>query len=89
MGQQPLSPINQKAVFTKNVMKAEIWRALYLVPHHGLRTPSEEIAFTALLKINSHSQMFKYAMVMAKAYFVCHIGPNLQISLIYAFIGCP
>ena len=24
----------------------------------------------------------------AKAYFVCHIGPNFQISLIYAFIGC-
>ena len=25
----------------------------------------------------------------AEAYFVCHIGPNFQISLIYAFIGCP
>ena len=25
----------------------------------------------------------------AKAYFVCHIRPNFQISLIYAFIGCP
>jgi hypothetical protein len=25
----------------------------------------------------------------AKAYFVCHIGPNFQIFLIYAFIGCP
>ena len=25
----------------------------------------------------------------AKAYFVCHIGPNFQITLIYAFIGCP
>ena len=24
----------------------------------------------------------------AEAYFVCHIGPNFQISLIYAFIGC-
>ena len=24
-----------------------------------------------------------------KAYFVCHIGPIFQISLIYAFIGCP
>ena len=23
----------------------------------------------------------------AKAYFVCHIGPNFQISLIFAFIG--
>ena len=26
---------------------------------------------------------------MAEACFVCHIGPNFQISLIYAFIGCP
>ena len=26
---------------------------------------------------------------MAAAYFVCHIGPFFQISLIYAFIGCP
>ena len=24
----------------------------------------------------------------AEAYFVCHIDPNFQISLIYAFIGC-
>ena len=26
---------------------------------------------------------------IAEAYFVCHIGPKFQISLIYAFIGCP
>ena len=25
----------------------------------------------------------------AEAYFVCHIGPIFQISLIYVFIGCP
>ena len=25
----------------------------------------------------------------AEAYFVFHIGPKFQISLIYAFIGCP
>jgi hypothetical protein len=25
----------------------------------------------------------------AEAYFVCHIGPKFQISLIYAFIECP
>ena len=25
----------------------------------------------------------------AEAYFVCHIGPNFQIILIYAFTGCP
>ena len=37
MGQQPLSPINQKAVFTKNVMKDEIWRALRLAPDDQIR----------------------------------------------------
>ena len=26
---------------------------------------------------------------MAEVYFVCHIGLNFQIFLIYAFIGCP
>jgi hypothetical protein len=25
----------------------------------------------------------------AEAYFACKIGPKFQISLIYAFIGCP
>ena len=25
----------------------------------------------------------------AKGYFVCRIGPNFQISLLYAFTGCP
>ena len=25
----------------------------------------------------------------AEAYFVCHIRPKFQISLIHAFIGCP
>ena len=29
-------------------------------PIHGLRTPGEEIAFTARPKINSHSQIFRY-----------------------------
>ena len=28
---------------------------------HGLRTPREEIAFTARPKIHSHSQMFRYS----------------------------
>ena len=49
---------------------------------HGLRTSREEIAFTAL----AFNAKF---LGKAEAYFVCHIGPILQISLIYAFIGCP
>ena len=33
---------------------------LKYVENHGLRTPTEEIAFTALPKILSHSQIFRY-----------------------------
>ena len=40
---------------------------------------------SARLKFN-HNPKF---LGMAKAYFVCHTGPNFQISLIYAFIVCP
>ena len=29
------------------------------------------------------------SLATAEAYFVCHISPIFQISLIYAFIGCP
>jgi hypothetical protein len=65
---------------------------------HELRTPRKEIVFTARPKIHSHSKIFMYGqkfthnpkfVCMAEAYFVCHIGPIFQISLIYAFIGCP
>ena len=42
--------------------------------NHGLRTPREEIAFTTRPKIHSHSQI----LGTAKAYFVCHIGPNFS-----------
>ena len=49
----------------------------------GTRTTDEEIAFNARPKIHSHSQIIS----MAEACFVCHICPNFQISLIYAFIG--
>ena len=44
------------------------------------QTSGEEIASTAPTS--------KF-LGTAEAYFVCHIGPTLQISLIYAFIGCP
>ena len=50
---------------------------------HGLRTPKEEIAFTARPKIQS-----KF-LGTTEVYFVCHIGPIFQTFLIYAFIGCP
>ena len=50
----------------------------------GLRTPNEEIAFTARPKFTPTPKF----LGTAEAYFVCHIGPNFQISLIYVFIGC-
>ena len=53
--------------------------------YHGLRTPGEEITFTARPKFTPTPRFFG----TAEAYFVCHIGPNFQVSLIYAFIGCP
>ena len=49
-----------------------------VVHNHGLRTPGEEIAFTARPKIKSQSQIFRYGL---------SISPNFQISLIYAFTG--
>ena len=52
---------------------------LYLV--HGQRTPGEEMhgrKSTPTLKF----------LGTAEAYFVGHISPNFQISLICAFIGC-
>ena len=52
--------------------------------NHGLRTPKEEIAFTVRPKINPNPKF----LGTAEAYFVCHIGPKFQISLIYAFIEC-
>ena len=58
---------------------------VHFVYKHGLWTPREEIAFTAGPKIQSQSQN----LGTAEAYFVCHTSPIFQISLIYAFIGCP
>ena len=52
---------------------------------HGLRTPREEIPSLNGRKFTPTPKF----LVTAEAYFVCHIGPNFQISLIYAFIGCP
>ena len=45
---------------------------------HGLRMPS----------LHGQKSNPKF-LGTAEAHFVCHNGPNFQISLIYAFIGCP
>ena len=57
------------------------------VYYHGLQTPSEEIAFTVMYGQKSNPN--PKVSGTAEAYFVCHIGHNFQISLIYAFIECP
>ena len=41
---------------------------------HGLRTPGEEIAFTARPKFTPTPKF----LGTAEAYFVCHIGPSFQ-----------
>ena len=53
--------------------------------HHGLQMPGEEISFTAWLKNKSQSQIFRYG----QSIFCLTHFPKFQISLIYAFIGCP
>ena len=54
---------------------------------HGLRTPREEIAFTARLKIQFQSQIFRYG----QSIFCLPHRPNFSdiFDLYYAFIGCP
>ena len=69
-----------------------IWNSYYiqnssvtLVATDG--RPERRKAFTAL-----HGRKFNPNPNFSgttKAYCVCHIGPIFQISLIYAFIGCP
>ena len=54
-------------------------------PIREQRTPREEKAFTERPKFTPTPK----CLGTAKAYFVCHFGPIFQISLIYAFIGCP
>ena len=67
-----------------------MWLLLYLFGHkcilnHGLLTPRDEIAFTARQKFTLTPKF----LGTAETYFVYHISPIFQISLIYAFIGCP
>ena len=43
-------------------------------------------------KLSLHGRKFNHNpkfLGMAAAYFISHIGPNFQISLIYTFIECP
>ena len=61
-----------------------VFYTLQIRGRHGLWTPRAEIASTARPKLNPNPNF----LGTAEAYFVCHIGPIFQISLIYAFIGC-
>ena len=47
----------------------------------GLRTPGEEMS-----RKSTPTPKF---LGTAESNFVCHIGLDFQILLIYAFIGCP
>ena len=61
------------------------WNISANYPTSNLIIPWSTDALSARSKIKSQSQILN----AAEAYFVCRIGPNFQISLIYAFIGCP
>ena len=52
---------------------------------HGLLAPGGETVSTARPKIKSQSQIY----MRGRSIFCCHIGPKFQVSLIYAYIGCP
>ena len=53
--------------------------------YHRLQTPSKESPSLHGRKSNLNPKF----VGTTEAYFVSHIGPKFQISLIYAFIGCP
>ena len=52
---------------------------------HGLRMPGKK---SPSMHGRKSTPTPKF-LGTAEEYFDCHIGPNFQISLIYAFIGCP
>ena len=55
-------------LFFKKIINEKLKKIFYFftciltnyVSHHGLRTPREEIVFSARPKIHSHSQIFRY-----------------------------
>ena len=48
-------------IYTQAVTKQYLFILIFLHLHHGLRTPGEEIVFTARPKIHSHFQIFRYS----------------------------
>ena len=49
-----------RTLFEFRVDVKKIWKLPGVKTAHGVRTPREEIAFTARPKIHSHSQSFRY-----------------------------
>ena len=87
---QTLSVIAEPHVWMRSSLKAMntlgqiIKKSLTKGLMHGLRTPGEEIAFTARPRINSHFQIFRYNRCLPH-----RTGPNLQIFFFHLYLHCP
>ena len=78
-----ISKINFWHIFREKVNKLKPWKTLCVVKDNG--HPVKKSPSLHGRKSNPNPKF----IVTAKAYFVCHIDLNLQVSLIYAFIECP
>ena len=73
----------QNQLYYKNATLLKNALSFFVSQYYRCRRQcGEEITFTARPKINSNSQTFMYG----RSIFCL---PHFQISLIYAFIGCP
>ena len=82
-----LLELEQSKVCFHNVAK------IFLKMHYNFSNLSTTDYGRPVRKLPSlHGQKFTPTpkfLGTSEAYFVCHISPNFQISLIYAVIGCP
>ena len=84
--QHPHYIIKATDLYTVNCkVGCKIYKPRLIVAHTDYRRPERK-------QPSLHGRKFTPTpkfLGMAAVYFVCHIGPIFQISLIYAFIGCP
>ena len=76
------SPVTKENINIEFKVNITFWKDSL---RHELRTPERKQPSLHGRKFNPNPNF----LGMAGAYFVCHIGPIFQITLIYAFIGCP
>ena len=70
----------------------QVWATISESTDYGRPERKQQCPFTYGKQSSLHGRKFTPTpkfLGTAKVYCVCHIGPIFQISLIYAFIGCP